>query len=134
MEFALSSIPVTIARLIIGFTQNKLSEGEMHDLDRWIEESDENWITFEALTDGMDDNVFSADELIIETDDLLDCWMIARQMQGILGQDEKKALDQWREASPRNEELYRLFSDKANLQKFVTWLKKLNRDSSTGLN
>lgn len=111
-------IPIRIARLVIGFTHNKLSEAEMDELDLWLDESDENMKAYHVLIDGVIDNIFSADDLIIETEELLDTWMIAgliaRQMQGELGQDEKRALDRWRAAAPRNEELYRLFSNKAN--------------------
>lgn len=138
MVSATPLIPIRIAKLIIGFTHNKLFEAGMDELDLWLEESDDNMKAYHELIDDVINNIFSADDLIIETDELLDAWMvaglIARQMQGMLGQDEKRALDRWREAAPRNEDLYQLFSDKANLQKFVTWLKTVNRDSAAGLN
>lgn len=60
------------AKLIINFTHNKLSEEQKNELDEWLCASDENLMIFEELTQDVNDNVFSADELIIETEAALE--------------------------------------------------------------
>ncbi|HEV7332694.1 MAG TPA: hypothetical protein VGN63_16765 [Flavisolibacter sp.] len=125
----MNTLPFRFAQLIIRYTHNLLSEAEMDELDNFIVESDENVEIFLTLTEGLDDRIFSADELIIDTEDLLDNWMVAglvaREMQGILGEDEKQALENWLAESETHQRLYALFQDKANLQKFVRWMKGL---------
>lgn len=92
MESA-SFIPVKYANLIVRYTHNLLSEEEANALDEWLDMSDDNLAIFEDLTNGLDDAVFSPNDLICDTDDLLDVWMIAgliaRQMENIITPDEK---------------------------------------------
>jgi len=139
MDANLTHLSLRYAKLIISYTHNRLSATEENELDEWLESSDENLEIFEALTEGVDDNVFSADDLIIATDDLLDTWMIAgliaRQMQNIITTDEKRTLQNWVTESEHNKALYNTFTNKSNLQQFVTWFKQLMvSQSSPGLN
>lgn len=46
-----NEVPERIAYLIAGFIQQTLKPQEHYELDRWVEESDENMLLFEKLTD-----------------------------------------------------------------------------------
>ncbi|NCU05231.1 MAG: hypothetical protein GXC73_14725, partial [Chitinophagaceae bacterium] len=70
-------IPFFAARLIIGFLQNKLTESEKDQLDAWICKTDENMAFFEELTEGYHEAVFDPDQLIIETEEATELWIIA---------------------------------------------------------
>ena len=48
-------VPFRFARLIVLFTRNMLSPEEHDELDRWVEESEENLEIFEALTGVLED-------------------------------------------------------------------------------
>lgn len=122
------AIPIHIAKLIIGYLQNTLTEKEHLELDDWVGISDDHLEIFEQLCERNDDHVFDADALIMETDELLDYWMIAglvaRQMQNIISEDEKVILQSWIDASEEHKALYERFTNKANLQKFVAAFKQ----------
>jgi hypothetical protein len=62
------------ASLIIKYLHNSLNRRERNELDEWVTASDENEALFYELTDSVDDTVFSADNLIVETEQLLDLW------------------------------------------------------------
>ena len=139
MQEEATPIPYRAASLIIRYTHNLLSEAEMDELDEWLVASDENVEVFENLTEGLYDKVFSPSELISGTEDLLDAWMvaglIAREMEGYITDDEKRFLQSWAEESEAHKRLYQLFNDKANLQKFVEWLREVNRNADqAGMN
>ena len=132
-------MPVAIACLIVRYTHNLLTEAEQQELDHWLEASEENIAVFEDLIEGVDNKVFNPETLISETDDLLDIWMmaglIARQMHGIITADEERSLHNWMKEAAHNKALYETFSNKANLQKFLLWLRELKSSSdSAGLN
>ena len=131
-------VPFRFARLIILFTSNMLSPEEHDELDKWVEASDENLEVFEALTSGLEDKIFSANDLIIETEDLLDVWMIAgllaRKIEGIISEEEQRSLDVWVEASEKNKALYELLQDKTNLQKLLSWVRNQRSTNTSRLN
>jgi hypothetical protein len=122
------AIPTQIAKLIIGFLQNTLTEEQHLKLDQWLKVSDANLEVFEILCDGNDGNVFDIKELIIDTDDLLDEWMvaglIARKMEGEISKVEKKFLKGWKGLSKDHKRRYKFLSNKDNLKKFISSLNK----------
>jgi len=128
-------VPFRFARLIILYTNNMLSASEHDELDKWVEESDQNLEVFEALTDGLEEKIFSANDFIIETEDLLDTWMIsgllARKIEGIISEEEQRSLDVWVKASDKNKAIYELLQDKSNMQKLFTWVKKSQQNMNT---
>lgn len=138
-KITMSTLSLRFAQLIVRYTHNLLNEAEMDELDNFLNESDENIEIFETLIEGLYDRIFSADDLIIETEDLLDTWMVAglvaREMQGIISDEEKQALQTWLAESEEHRRVYALLQDKANLQKVVQWLKRLREgDERAGMN
>lgn len=75
-----------------------------------------------TLAEGMERCLFCAHDHLLETGDLLDTWMVAglvaREMQGIISDEEKQALQNWL-AESENHRRYALLQKKANLQKMV---------------
>lgn len=55
-----------IAYLVAGFLQQTLTPAEHEELDRWVEESDENMLLFEELTD--EDNIAAGLQKMRESD------------------------------------------------------------------
>src|SRR4051812_47701787 len=110
------TIPVQIAKLIIGYLQNTLTEQEHLELVKWFEISDANLELFEDLSEGNDDNVFTLNDLIIETDELLDDWMvaglIAREMENAISDDEKIVLKGWIDISGEHKRRYEFLSNR----------------------
>jgi hypothetical protein len=140
MENNSEYISVEAAKLIIGYTHNSLTEEEKDQLDEWITASDDNLAIFETLAEKFYNNVLDPDSLIIETENLLDVWMIAgliaRDMQNVIEPDEKKRLEEWIEESENNRAIYKSLTNPANLHKFVLWFKQWLQQSisPTGLN
>ena len=133
-------ISVEAAKLIIHYTHNSLTEKQRDELDEWITASDDNLAIFEKLAEDHFDNVFDPDSLIVDTESLLDIWMIAgliaRDMRKIITRDEKKKLEEWMDESEENRTLYNSLNNPANLQKFTVWFKQWLQQSisPTGLN
>lgn len=116
------------AKLIMGFTHQTLTESEHDELDEWICETDENLEIFEELLDTVDSRRLSMDEIVVATEDMLNLWevagLIARELQGIIGKDERRDLDVWASISTRHKKLYRILRNPANLQQMVLHLLK----------
>lgn len=125
MKNAPQIITVEAARLIVGYLHNRLSEPEKDVLDDWICLSDENMEIFEQLTEQMDDDVFNPDDLIVETENVIDLWIIAslivRRQQGINNEVEDLYLDEWINATPQNKTLYEKLQRPAYMQKMLVW-------------
>lgn len=140
MENNSEYISVKAAKLIIRYTHNLLTEKEKDELDEWITASDNKLAIFEELAAEFFDNVFDPDSLILDTENLLDVWMIAgliaRDMRKIITRDEKKKLKEWINACEENRSLYNTLNNPANLQKFTVWFKQWLQQSisPTGLN
>lgn len=129
MDHAEQTIPVRAARLIIQYLHNTLSEAQTKELDDWMGISDENQELFEQLTEGVDDNVFSADELLIETEQAIDFWVIAglvlRRQQQLNDEIEERRLDDWISASPHHAMMYQKLQSAAFMQSFLNWARPL---------
>jgi len=73
-------------------------------------------------------SIFDPNDLINETDSLLDLWMIAgliaREMEGIIGEDEKRVLQNRVNALAQHQATYQLLPDKTNLKHLATWLRQ----------
>jgi hypothetical protein len=140
MENNPTMIPVEAAKLILRYSHNLLTEKEKDQLDEWLNASNDNLVIFEDLMKDHFDNVFNPDSLIIDTENLLDVWMIAgliaRDMQKIISPDEKRTLQEWVEACEENKSLYNSLNHPANLHKFTVWFKQWVQQSisPTGLN
>lgn len=120
-------IPFFAARLIMGFLLNRLSEKEKDQLDAWVSESDENMELFEELTAGYDEAVFDPSELIIETEELTEIWVIAGLItQYLLGQTseiEEEHLMMWASFSERNQQLFLKMQRPDFLNEMLLWLR-----------
>lgn len=133
-------ISLEIAKLIIRYSHNLLSEQERGQLDNWLCETDDNLVIYEELTEDLHNNVFDPDSLIIDTESVLDIWMIAgliaRDMRNYITPFEKKKLREWIEASEHNRAIYNTLNNPANLHKFNVWFKQWMEQgiSPTGLN
>lgn len=118
-------ITVKAARLIIGFLHNSLTRIETKALDKWVCLSDTNMEIFEGLTEAVDDNVFNADKLIIETENIIDLWIIAslivRRKLKLNSKVEDRYLDEWANASKQNKELFKKLQHPAYMQKLLVW-------------
>lgn len=105
-----NNIPYTVAKLVIGYLHNSLTDTQKNELDEWINASDDNMEMFGKLTAGVNDNIFDADPLLIETEEAIDLWIIAglivRRQQSLNNEIEEKYLEEWANASQRNKELY----------------------------
>lgn len=84
------------------------------------------------LTDNLDHHVFDPDELIIETETLIDLWIIAglivRQHHGLNNDFEEYYLNHWVYADEQNLQLYKDLQHPAFMQKMLVW-NRLKRDS-----
>ncbi|MEJ0106553.1 MAG: hypothetical protein WDO19_30185 [Bacteroidota bacterium] len=89
--------------------------------------SNDNMEVFAELTSGVDSNVFDPDQLLIETDEAIDLWIIAglitRHQQGLNNIVEEKYLDEWVNACDRNKELFKLWQNPAFIQKMLVWVR-----------
>ncbi|MBN8876744.1 MAG: hypothetical protein J0I32_04305 [Sphingobacteriales bacterium] len=118
-------ISVKVARLIIGFLHNTLTKAEAKALDKWVCVSDTNMEVFEDLTEGVDKNVFNADNLIIEPENIIDLWIIAslivRRKMKMNSEVEDKYLDDWKSADKGNKAMYKKLQHPAYMQKMLVW-------------
>lgn len=130
-------LPFKIAELILRYTHNLLSEKEADTLDGWITASDENLSLFEELTTGVLQKIVSLDDIIIETDNTLDTWMVAgllaRKLRGIISEDEERFLREWQEAHPEQEKLFRLLSTQEGLSRYAAWFNQLQQNNNPSL-
>lgn len=119
------NVPLYAARLIIGHLQNKLNEKEQDELDDWLTESETNEEIFVELTDGMDDQVFSPEQLIIDTEEAIELWIIAglliRHFRGLNNEIEEKYLQEWSQISERNKEILEKMKDPRFMQQLLQW-------------
>lgn len=119
------TISVKAARLIIDFLHNALTKAEIKALDKWICLSDTNMEIFEELTKGVADNVFNADKLIIETENIIDLWIIAslivRRKMKLNNKMEDRYLDEWANADKQNKLLFKKLQHPAYMQKMLVW-------------
>jgi hypothetical protein len=122
-----NKIPYAVAKLVIGYLHNSLTEAEKDELDEWINASDENMKIFEDLTEGVDDSVFDPDRLLIQTEEAIDLWIIAglmvRQQQNLNNEIEEKYLHEWANASERNKELFKQLQQPNFMHKILLWAK-----------
>lgn len=129
-------ITVATARLIIGYLHNRLSESEKDALDNWITISDENMEIFERLTKDVDENVFDPDQLIVDTEQVMDLWIISaliiRRHRNMNNEVEEKYLDEWIEADSQNKTLYKKLQHPAHMRKMLVW-NKLKRNKLLAL-
>lgn len=118
-------ISVKAARLIIGFLHNTLTKAEAKALDKWVCVSDTNMKVFEELTEGVDENVFSADNLIIKTENIIDLWIIAslivRRKMKMNNKLEDRYLDEWANADKENQAMFKKLQHPAYMQKMLVW-------------
>lgn len=122
-------VPIRIARLIYGFTNQSLSPAENQELDDWINLSDDNMEIFDVLSDN-----FELDKSGISR-------RIAYLIRGFnkrrLTLKEYEELDEWLNASDDNLELFGELTegDKGNtiylpvkkpgiLQRLINWIKE----------
>ena len=123
-------ISIETARLIIDYLYNNLSDSEKDNLDEWISHSDENMETFCILTKKVDDNVFDPNDLIMETEVVIDLWIIAglivRHQQGLNNKVEERYLNKWANADEKNKKLFKYLQHPAYMQKMLIW-NELNR-------
>ncbi len=119
------NITVKAARLIIGYLHNRLSDSEKDALDGWICRSDKNMELFCQLTENVDENVFNPDQLIVETEQVIDLWiiaaLIARHQKGLNNEVEKLYLEDWVKADSKNEVLFKKLQYPAFMQKMLVW-------------
>jgi hypothetical protein len=131
------SISIHHAQLIINYTHRLLSEPEGDELDEWICENDDNLEVFETLISDVADKMINPEDLIDETDDILEVWvitgLIARERVNELNEVEKEMLDEWIASSEKNERLYKALSNPANFQQFIEWFRQMMRESDTGI-
>jgi hypothetical protein len=125
MKHEEQTISVKVACLIIGYLHNSLTESEKDALDDWICLSDENIEIFAQLTDRMDGDVFNPDDLIVETENVIDLWIIAslivRRKIKINSKVEDRYLDEWIKADKQNKELFEKLQHPAYMQKMLVW-------------
>lgn len=135
-----SNVPISLryAKLILAYTHNRLTEAQQAELDEWLETSDENLELFEALTDGYEEDILSLDNIIVDTDELLDYWMvaglIARERKGIITKDEKRSLRQWVDAGDAHKKLYEVLSDDRNLHRIAQQIRSQGKADASDLN
>lgn len=119
------TISVKAARLIIGFLHNTLTKTESKALDKWVCVSDTNMTIFEELTEGLDEHVFNADNLIVETENIIDLWIIAglivRRKMKLNNEVEDQYLDEWANADKQNKALFKKLQNPAYMQKMLVW-------------
>lgn len=131
-----ATLTVGTARLIIGYLHNQLSESEKDALDNWVTISDQNMEIFEQLTKDVDDNVFDPDQLIVDTEQVMDLWIISaliiRRPRNMNNEVEEKYLDEWIEADSQNKTLYKKLQHPAYMQKMLVW-NKLKRNELLAL-
>lgn len=127
MEKENLAIPFYAAFLIIGYLHNSLTDLQKDDLDEWITESDDNLEIFAELTSSVDNNVFDSDQLLIETEEAIDLWIIAgliiRHQKSLNNEIEEKYLHEWISASERNKKLYKELQHPAFMQKMLVWAR-----------
>ena len=120
-------VPFFVARLVIGFLQNKLSKNEKDQLKAWVCESDANMTFFEELIAGYDEAVFDPTQLIIETDEATEIWIIAgiitRYLINDVDEIEKKHLMEWAALSERNQQLFFKMQQVDFLNELLLWLR-----------
>ncbi len=120
-----NSIPVNIVRLIIRYLHNKLTPAEVQSLEEWMGESEVNTDLFQELIADNSDNVFVPEQLLIETEEAIDLWIIAglvlRRTRKMNDQIEEDRLTDWINACPRNQELYIKMQDAAFTQEMLNW-------------
>ncbi len=120
-----NSIPVNIVRLLIRYLQNKLTPAEVQSLEEWMGESEVNTDLFQDLIADNSDNVFVPEQLLIETEEAIDLWIIAglvlRRTRKMNDQIEEDRLTDWINACPRNQELYNKMQDAAFTQEMLNW-------------
>lgn len=118
-------ISVKAARLIIGFLHNTLNKKEAKELDNWVCLSDTNMEIFEKLTEGVDNNVFNPDKLIINTENIIDLWIIAslivRRKMKMNNEAEEQYLDKWVNADKQNKAVFKKLQHPAYMQKMLVW-------------
>lgn len=120
-------ISIETARLIIGFLHNHLSPSDEGALDDWICLSDRNMKIFEQLTEHVDENVFDPDQLIIDTEGIIDLWIVAslivRRQKGLNNDLEELYLNEWINVDKQNKKLFKELEDAAYMQKMLVWNK-----------
>ena len=125
MEKETSTIPFQAVQLIIGYLHNSLTNPQKDELDAWITASDDNMKMFSDLTSGVDNNVFDPDQLMIETEEAIDLWIIAgliiRRRQGLNNEVEEQYLNEWVNACKRNKKLFKELQHPAFMQKMLVW-------------
>ena len=121
------SISVETARLIIGLLHNHLSFSDKEALDNWICLSDKNMEIFEQLTEHVDENVFDPDQLIVDTENIIDLWIIAslivRHQKGLNNEVEELYLNEWIKADKQHKKLFKELEEPAYMQKMLVWNK-----------
>ena len=119
------SIPFAQACLVLKFLHNRITNAERNELDDWICASNENMALFEDLTKGVDDTVFDPDDLIAETEQVIDLWiiasLIARRQKELNNEAEEQYLDEWIQADSQNKMLYEKLQHPAYMQKMLVW-------------
>lgn len=125
------TISVKTARLIIKHLHNSLTRREATTLDNWISQSDDNEELFARLTKNVDDTVFDADQLIIDTETVIDLWIVSaliiRRQRGLNNKMEEKYLDDWINADKQNKKLYNQLQQPSYMQKMIVW-NRLKRE------
>ncbi|HRN46460.1 MAG TPA: hypothetical protein PKW69_00390 [Niabella sp.] len=120
-------ISVETARLIIGFLHNHLSSSDKDALDDWICLSDKNMKIFEQLTEHVDENVFDPDQLIVDTEGVIDLWIVAsliiRHQKGLNNELEELYLNEWINAGKQNQKFFKQLEKPACMQKMLVWNK-----------
>ena len=123
------TITVEVARLIIEFLYNNTDRTKK--LDQWICQSKENEEIFSWLTDKVDDQVFDPNQLVIETETVIDLWIIAglivRHQKGLNNEFEEYYLNNWANADVQNRKLFTNLQNPAYMQQMLAW-NRLKRD------
>lgn len=114
-----------MAHLIIGYLHNNLSTSQMDALHKWVCLSDKNMEIFEQLTLNADENVFNPDDVISDTESIIDLWMIAglivRHQKGMNNEPEESYLNEWINATKQNRKLFKKLQHPAYMQKMLVW-------------
>jgi hypothetical protein len=112
MKARKSKIPVLMAKLIIKYSNQRISMEEHIELDKWVGSSEANVRIFEELTDDSSKNVFDAEQLIAETEDTVELWIIVglvtRYLHNRLNAVQKEALEEWIKLSGKNKKIFEM--------------------------
>lgn len=128
-EINQKKITVEVARLIIEFVCN--NNDRTQKLEQWVCQSNENEEIFSWLTDKVDDQVFDPNKLVIETETVIDLWIIAglivRHQKGLNNEFEEYYLNNWVNTNEQNRELFTNLQRPAYMQQMLSW-NRMKRD------